>query len=175
MIGPYMVPLAQITVVRRAAAVPRALLAYRRRLRRRYGKGFTLVELMLTMTIIGTLATIAMPRLQTAVEKARIAHAIGDIRTLQVEIDGNNPLPANLAAIGRAGMVDPWGNPYMYVYHGGNRGMAKKDRFQVPLNTEYDLYSAGKDGVTSVALTAPQSQDDIVRANDGWVGLGSEF
>jgi general secretion pathway protein G len=144
-------------------------------LRKRYGAGFTLVELILVVVILGTLATIAMPRLQNAVKQARIAHAIGDIRAMQTAVDGTNPAPADLAAVGYANAVDPWGNPYVYTYHGGNRGMARKDRFQVPLNTEYDLYSMGEDGASASALTAATSKDDIVRANDGWVGLAIHF
>jgi general secretion pathway protein G len=156
--------------------IGRAVLARRRRLRTRLGAGFTLVELILAMTILGTLATMAVPRWQLAIEKARIAHAIGDIKALQTDIDGTDPLPANLAEIGHGGMLDPWGNPYVYNFHGGNRGAARKDRFQVPLNSEYDLYSQGKDGESAPALTAASSRDDIVRANDGgFVGLAINY
>ena len=162
----------QITHVR---DICRRLITRRRRLRKRFGAGFTLIELILVVTILGTLATIAMPRLQQAVELSRIAHAIGDIKAMQTSIDGTNPPPANLAAVGWGNMVDPWGNPYVYTWHGGNRGAARKDRFQVPLNTEYDLYSMGKDGATALPLTAARAKDDIVRANDGWVGLATHF
>jgi general secretion pathway protein G len=138
-----------------------AVLAARRRCRVRYGWGFTLIELMLSVTIIGTLTAIATPKLRGAIEHARVAHAIGDIRAVQSSIDGANSPP---------------GNPYMYIWHGGDRGAAKKDRFQVPLNSMYDLYSMGKDGATAPALTAAASKDDIVRANDGgYVGLGSKY
>ena len=47
---------------------------------------------------------------------------------------------------------------------------------QVPLNTDYDLYSMGRDGKSKTPLTASESHDDIVRALDGeFVGLASEF
>jgi general secretion pathway protein G len=153
-----------------------AVLAARRRCRVRYGWGFTLIELMLSVTIIGTLTAIATPKLRGAIEHARVAHAIGDIRAVQSSIDGANSPPAALADVGYGGMLDPWGNPYMYIWHGGDRGAAKKDRFQVPLNSMYDLYSMGKDGSTAPALTAAASKDDIVRANDGgYIGLGSKY
>ena len=46
----------------------------------------------------------------------------------------------------------------------------------MPLNSEYDLYSKGKDGASAPALTAAASKDDIVRANDGgFVGLAINY
>jgi len=46
----------------------------------------------------------------------------------------------------------------------------------VPINSDFDLYSMGKDGRSVAPLTAKDSRDDIVRANDGgYVGLASEF
>jgi len=55
-------------------------------------------------------------------------------------------------------------------------GQARKDRFLVPLNSDYDLYSAGKDGESRPPLSAQMSQDDIVRANDGaYIGLASQY
>ncbi len=54
--------------------------------------------------------------------------------------------------------------------------MPRKDRFLHPINSDYDLYSMGKDGRTTEALTAKMSHDDIIRANDGgFVGLASQF
>jgi general secretion pathway protein G len=44
------------------------------------------------------------------------------------------------------------------------------------LNTDYDLYSMGKDGKTKGPLTAKDSHDDVIRANDGrFIGLASEY
>ena len=46
----------------------------------------------------------------------------------------------------------------------------------MPINSSYDLYSMGKDGKTTAALTASASADDIIRANDGaFIGRASEF
>ncbi len=59
---------------------------------------------------------------------------------------------------------------------GGGTGQARKDRFLVPLNSDFDLYSTGRDGRSAPPLTAQYSRDDIVRAvNGGYVGLASEF
>ena len=52
----------------------------------------------------------------------------------------------------------------------------RKDRFGVVLNTDFDLYSMGKDRLSSDSLSTPSSHDDILRANDGaFVGLASNF
>jgi general secretion pathway protein G len=60
----------------------------------------------------------------------------------------------------------------------GNGPAAKprKDRFLHPINSDYDLYSMGKDGKTVESLTAKMSHDDVIRGNDGqFVGLAAEF
>ena len=52
----------------------------------------------------------------------------------------------------------------------------RKDRFLHPINSDYDLYSMGKDGESVGPLTAKKSHDDVIRANDGsFVGLAVEF
>ncbi len=43
----------------------------------------------------------------------------------------------------------------------------RKDRFLVPINTDFDLYSMGRDGKSTPPLTAAASRDDIIRANGG--------
>jgi prepilin-type N-terminal cleavage/methylation domain-containing protein len=45
-------------------------------------QGFTLVELLITVAIILTIAAIAVPRYLLALEQAKIARAVGDIRTI---------------------------------------------------------------------------------------------
>jgi general secretion pathway protein G len=53
---------------------------------------------------------------------------------------------------------------------------ARKDYSLVPLNTDYDLYSRGKDGQSAPPLPATVSQDDVLRANNGgFIGLASTF
>ncbi len=58
----------------------------------------------------------------------------------------------------------------------GPPAQPRKDRFLVPINSDFDLYSMGKDRESVAPLTAKKSHDDVVRANDGaFVGLASEF
>ncbi len=134
------------------------------------------------IVIVLTISAIAIPNLMSALDDARIARAVSDIHTLEDEItlyfSINGQFPDSLAQIGYGALLDPWGNPYQYLNHAtmkGN-GQARKDRFLVPLNSDYDLCSMGKDGKTVSPLTAQSSQDDIVRASDGsYVGLASQF
>jgi general secretion pathway protein G len=136
--------------------------------------------MLAVMAIMAALATLAFPALQDSVLRAKVARAIGDIRTIQTDLDGQDSLPASLAAIGRDSVLDPWGHPYQYLRfdpatHTAPPG-ARRDRFLVPINSTYDLYSMGADGATQTALTSKSSQDDIIRANDGgFIGLAWQF
>ena len=143
--------------------------------------GFTLIELMIVAAILGALAALAIPNLQRAVERARITAAIGDISAIQQAAQEyaleNNEYPASLADIGYGGMTDPWGRGYVYLrVAGATTGQLRKDRFLVPVNSDFDLYSLGPDGATAPAFTAAPARDDIVRANDGgFVGVAEDY
>jgi general secretion pathway protein G len=59
---------------------------------------------------------------------------------------------------------------------GGPDGQPRKDRFLVPINTDFDLYSVGRDGESVPSLNAVKSRDDVVRAANGaFIGLASRF
>ncbi len=146
--------------------------------------GFTLLELLLVLVIIGVLSSMASPSLHRAMEKARVARAIGDIKTIEIELltfeAGEGTFPLTLASIGRSLLLDPWGNPYRYLPIRGSdskgKGAMRKDRFLVPINSDFDLYSTGPDGKTASPLTAQPSHDDIIRANDGgYIGEASGY
>lgn len=144
--------------------------------------GFTLIELMVVIAILGTITGIAIPAYQSYIEKARIAKAIAEISIIQGEIAAysadRQELPDTLNDVGRGNLLDPWENQYQYLSFADIKGKGKmrKDRFMVPLNTDYDLCSMGKDGESKPPLTANASHDDVIRANDGrFIGLASEY
>ncbi len=118
--------------------------------------GFTLIELMLVVIIMGALAAMVIPRLTGRGEQARTAAARADINVniataLKLyELDNgsfpttqqglNALLVKTSSAINWNGPylerkpIDPWGREYRYKSPGERR-------------TDYDLYSLGKDGV----------------------------
>ena len=100
-----------------------------------------------------------------------------DTKIAAYELINNGRSPDSLAEIGMDGLLDPWGNPYQYLNLSNmkGKGMARKDHSLVPINSDYDLYSMGKDGKSVSPLTAKVSRDDIVRANNGrFVGKASD-
>ena len=140
----------------------------RRILSKKLPGGFTLIELMVVIAILGTITGIAIPAYQGYIEKARIAKAIAEIATIQGEIAAyelvEGKFPDTLTDIGRGNLLDPWENNYQYLNFANIAGVGKmrKDRFMVPLNTDYDLYSMGKDGETAAPLTSEASHDDVL-------------
>lgn len=121
--------------------------------RNRLRRAFTLVEMLLVVTIIGILAALVIPRIAGTGERARVTAAQtdinGGIKTAlgNYEVD-NGFYPKSLQDL----MVqpanahnwhgpylekipmDPWGNPYVYRFPGRH----------VP--GSYDLLSVGPDG-----------------------------
>jgi len=144
--------------------------------------GFTLVELMAVIGIISILSGLAIPSYRTYIEQAKCMKSIADIRTLEKAIHSykihNGELPNNLGDVNWGALQDPWGSPYQYLNFKNikGKGEMRKDRFLVPLNTDYDLCSMGKDGLSKPPLTAQASHDDIIRANNGmYVGKASIY
>ena len=122
-------------------------------------RGFTPVELALTVALIGILSTIAVSGFANYQERARNSHVIVDIKNLATEIDGyevaTGQLPSTLAQAGVGGMIDVWGNPYQYLrLDPKDPGQPRKDKFIVPINSDFDLYSMGPDGRSMGPLTA---------------------
>lgn len=140
-----------------------------------------MIEVMMAIAIVSILAAIATPNYMNYREDAKIAAVITEIRGLEKAITSyavdNGVFPPNLDAIGYGSLLDAWGTPYQYLpVEGEAPGNLRKDRFMVPVNTDYDLYSMGKDRSSVSPFTAKPSRDDIVRANNGaYVGLASNF
>jgi len=155
--------------------------------RKRWTRGFTLAELIVVITIIGILSTIGVNVYKHFIDSARNTRAVAEIRMFEKEImnflNDTEKLPYNLDELGRGFALDPWKNDYQYINFDspgaednrrtkGAKGKGKGS----PLNSDYDLYSMGKDGMSEPVLTDDASKDDIIRADDGgYTGLASEY
>jgi general secretion pathway protein G len=119
-------------------------------------RAFTLIEMLLVLVIIATLAAVIVPKFTRRSEQARITAGRADVANLEVALDafeidaGRYPTadeglgalltqPSDVREwhgpyIKRGLPKDPWGNPYVYRSPGDH-------------NTDsYDLYSFGPDG-----------------------------
>lgn len=136
---------------------------------------------MIALAILGIIVAIAVPSYWKQRDSAKVALAISDIAGLNANvrhyITDNRVPPPSLAAIGESGKLDPWGNPYVYLdLTTAGIGKARKNKNLVPINSEFDLYSMGKDGDSTPPLTAAKSRDDVILANDGrYIGLASNY
>lgn len=130
--------------------------------------GFTLIEIMLVIILIGVLAAITVPRLTGKTTQARVAAAVSEIKgTISVSLDmyeldagryptteqglkaliekpSSSPEPTSWKGPylkKKEVPLDPWGNEYIYECPGKQ-------------NEDYDLSSSGPDGIAG-------NEDDI--------------
>lgn len=140
-----------------------------------------MIELATTMLLLGVLFAIALPAYQTYRERMRTNQAARDIAAMSADIQrfalDNRAFPQTLADIGQAGRLDPWGRPYAYYNVDANgKGGARKDHKLNPLNTDFDLYSVGKDGKSKPQISQKDSVDDMIRASNGrFIGKAADY
>ncbi|MEK0361493.1 MULTISPECIES: type II secretion system major pseudopilin GspG [Pseudomonadaceae] len=126
-------------------------------LNERKQRGFTLIEIMVVVVILGILAALVVPQVMNRPDQAKVTVAKGDIKAIGAALDmykldnysypstqqgldalvekpGGNPQPKNWNRDGYLKRVpkDPWGNEYQYLSP-GTQG-------------QFDLYSYGADG-----------------------------
>ena len=145
-------------------------------------RGFTIVEIIVVLLVAALVVVAGFRGVQGYIQKVQRTEAImtiGEISdAIRKQEKVNGALPATLAAAGFGSRVDPWGFAYQYINlaTGTGNGIARKDKNLSPLNSDFDLYSLGPDGVTAAQLSNSASRDDVVRARDGaFIGLAEEF
>ena len=151
-----------------------------------FNRGFTLIEVLIVIMIIGCISAIALPNYLGYKNNAMIAVAVTEIRMIEKQIslftfENDGQLPGYLKDLTTIGNInDPWGNPYKYLRIAGadvsKMGEIRRNMIDVPVNQDYDLYSMGKDGQSQSSFKVNVSRDDVVRAYEGrYVGLVSEL
>ncbi|MBA5249357.1 MAG: type II secretion system protein GspG [Gammaproteobacteria bacterium] len=104
--------------------------------------GFTLIEIMIVVVIIGILSSIILPKIIDKPNEARIQKAKSDIQTISAMLDlykldkFNYPttdegINALVGQYLKKLPQDPWGNAYLYLNPGDH--------------LDFDLYSLGID------------------------------
>jgi len=146
--------------------------------------GFTLMELMATVAIIGLLTAIALPGYSAILERQKVSTATIDLLDIAMLLQRYHShrfaLPETLDELSSNLPKDPWGRDYQFLNFSspapGIKGKIRKDHNLHPLNTAFDLYSLGKDGESQSPLTARASRDDVIFARDGgFVGLAEDY
>ncbi len=138
---------------------------YRRQVRRQVGRAFTLVEIIVVVTIIALLSAVIAPRLIGRMTWAKVNAAKAEVKAIETAVnlylndtgvllnsnfdidililppeDGGGPQGPYFSKA--EDILDPWGNPYLMRVPGD-------------VNYDFDIFSAGPD-------LQEGTEDDIV-------------
>jgi general secretion pathway protein G len=121
-------------------------------------RGFTLIELMLVVVIIGALVAMVMPRFTGRGEQAKVTAAQADVQSniataLKMYGVDNGGFPSSDEGLGalmsKPASASNWNGPYLERKPLDPWQREYKYRSPGQHRVDYDLYSLGRDGVES--------------------------
>ncbi len=120
---------------------------------KRLSKGFTLVELLIVVAIIGIIAAIAIPNLISAIQRGKQKRTMGDIRNIGTAVE-EYVVDEAIAPQGTAGIVSTALNiaqfvPFYIRVLPTLDGWRNNTQYLRDTNVAYSLYSFGRDGSAS--------------------------
>lgn len=121
----------------------------------RYQRGFSLIEIMVVVVILGILAALVVPKIISRPDEARVVKAKQDVMSIQSALDlykldngfypttdqgihalvqrpNGSPTPNNWQSYLKSAPKDPWGRDYLYLNPGEH--------------DEVDVFTYGADG-----------------------------
>ena len=120
----------------------------------RRDEGFSLIELLIVVAIIGIIAAIAVPQLMNAMDRGRQRRSMADMRNIATA-NGTYRVDTSAYATTLAGLQpaymqvvptgDGWGTTWNYTFDGGN--------------DSYTIESYGSDGLDGPAAPSPWIND----------------
>ena len=141
------------------------------------------MELAIAVAILGVLGALTLTQYLAYIDRVRVARAVIEMKDISAQLDpiafDGGALPNALADIGHRRAQGSLGSAVSVPPIQGiaaSAARSRKDQFLVPLNSDYDLYSRGKDGDLQPSITNAVSLDDVIRANDGaFLGLAAKY
>jgi type IV pilus assembly protein PilA len=123
---------------------------------RKAQQGFTLIELMIVVAIIGILAAIAIPQYQTYVAKSQVSRAMGEAGALKTAVD--TCITDGKTAMGLlAGQCDPQASGSS-ILTGATQGAA------IPASTGVPQVTIPASGLATIVATFGNSASGILKS-----------
>lgn len=142
----------------------RKLISIFRPLSARAQAGFTLVELLVVLAILGLMVAIVAPQVLKYLGRAKVDTARIEMRNIETALDlymidvGQYPTQQEglAALIANPGTLASWHGPYLKTTGAPLDPWGHPYQYQIPgQHGDYDLYSLGPDDSTQTAVQAP--------------------